>query len=691
MSILTTHGLAQSFGDYDVFSGVTVSIPRDGKVGLVGPNGVGKTTLLLILAGLAAPARGRVTLARGTRLGYLPQESAQAFTGLTHSVYQEMLAVFSGLRAEEKALREMEARLAEGELDDELFAAYGRAQAAFELAGGYEYELRVRQVLTGLGFPPDKWELSLAHLSGGQKTRALLARLLLEQPDLLILDEPTNHLDVAALEWLEGTMRLWEGALLVVSHDRYFLDRVVNHVWELSTTGLESYRGNYSAYVAQREARWALREQEYEDVRARLEKELDYIRRHIAGQRTRQAQGKLSRAGREVQALHLLGLDGVRGKSWLQIAEAAGTHFRSLGVAELAEQIKSLPRPDYRPVTLDLRLNAGHRSGNIVLRAADLVVGYPGAALFTVEALELHRGARAALIGPNGTGKSTFLKVVTGQLTPLTGDLQPGASLKLGYFAQAHDNLNPDSTVLDELLRHRRLPLSQARNFLARYLFRGDEVFQPVSTLSGGERGRLALAILALQDANFLLLDEPTNHLDLPAQEVLQSALEQFDGTIILVSHDRYLVDRLATEIWLLEEGRLRVFAGSYQAYLEAREAEQAAGEPEAKLTTRAGVSPGTNTPPGAGLSAATIEPMDGSENGRGLSKNEARRRARDVARLEAAIAGGEARLAALAAALQEASAAGQFDTIQSLSLEYEATRAELDGLMAQWELIASE
>jgi ATP-binding cassette, subfamily F, member 3 len=676
MAILTASSLSQSFGAMTVFSGVSVGIPRDGKIGLVGPNGVGKTTLLLILAGLAKSSTGSVHWARGSRLGYLPQEAAQAFAGQAHTVFDEMLSVFADLRREEASLREMEEAMAGGSDTEELFARYSQVLEQFELAGGYDYETRIKQVLEGLGFSRENWNLPLPHLSGGQKTRVLLARLLLEKPDLLILDEPTNHLDVGAIEWLEGTLKVWDGAILLVSHDRYFLNKVVNTVWEMNSSGVESYRGNYNAYVQQRQERWLLRQQEFDTQKERLEKELDYIRRHIAGQRTQMAKGKLSRISRELDAIQRGGWEATRGKSWSEISDEVGASRHMMSVTEAAEAIKSLQRPNGGHRTMHLRLRAGRRSGNIVLRSQDLEVGYPGTSLFAADNIELHRQECAALIGPNGTGKTTFLRTITGRLEPLAGQVELGAGLKIGYFAQAHEQLKLENSVLDELTRHHQMMISEARDYLAKYLFFGDDVFKPVSSLSGGERGRLALAILAQEGANFLLLDEPTNHLDIPAQETLQEVLEQFDGTILLVSHDRYLVDRLASQIWELRDGRLHVFNGSYQELLAERE----------KATTA--VVPVVTTP--AALSEGK-RPQ--------LSNNELKKRAERLARMEQQINELEARLAELSDAMQQAGAqngshdqTGQpFDKIQRLGIEYTATERRLEELITEWEKFALE
>lgn len=671
MAILTASNLGQSFGAADVFDNISLSIPNDAKIGLVGPNGVGKTTLLLILAGATKPDSGTIHRARNKRIGYLPQEAAQAFNGGEKSVYDEMLSVFSELREEEIRLREMEEEMAGGRVSDEFMSQYGAALEQFELSGGYEYEVRTKQVLEGLGFDEEDRGLRLDHLSGGQKTRALLARLLLEKPDLLILDEPTNHLDVAAIEWLESNLKAWEGAVLMVSHDRYFLDRVVNTIWEMSSYQIEVYHGNYSAYVNQREERWAERQQIFDDQKERLEKELDYIRRNIAGQRTQMAKGKLSRISRELDALQRSGTESIQGKSWSQISnEIGGSRRRPMDVAEAAEAIKELQKPDGSQRSFTVEMRTTQRSGKIVIRTSNLTVGYPDKPLFTAEDLELHRLECAALIGPNGTGKTTFLKTILGKMQPLAGQIRLGASLEIGYFAQAHEGLNPDNRVIDELIRHHEMLVHEARNYLAQYLFQGDDVFKRVESLSGGERGRLALAILALEGANFLLLDEPTNHLDLPAQEMLQSVLEGFEGTILLVTHDRYLVDRLATQLWLLDDGHLRVFKGPYQEYVAERERQDNLNK-----------------------EAASKEQDDYRQR-----KTEARAREyaeRDrvarLAQVEKEITKLEAKLEEIGYQIQAATNGEAFDKIKNLSLEYAAVESRLEQRMQEWEDLARE
>ncbi|MEZ4658590.1 MAG: ABC-F family ATP-binding cassette domain-containing protein [Caldilineaceae bacterium] len=504
MSVITLNNLGQSYGDFDVFLGASGSIPQGGKVGLVGPNGIGKTTLLRILVGLDVSSAGSITLARDTRIGYLRQEAMAAFAGRHNTIYAEMLTVFRGLKELEKKLHALQEQMAAGNASDALLSEYGHAHDAFEQIGGYEYEVRISQVLDGLGFTREDWEMPLAHLSGGQKTRALLARLLLEQPDLLVLDEPTNHLDVEAIEWLENTLRTWEGAVLIVSHDRYFLDRVVDRIWEMSRSGIEEYRGNYSAYVVQRQERWERRESEFQTVRDTFLKELDFIKRNIARDSTRdQAVGRMRRLVRQVKAVEQGGVQILLNNKWSEVTQQVNISTERWEVMELEQHIKGLQSPVTRPPHINMRLETNLRSGELVLRTSEMTVGYPGAPLFTADALTLHRQECAAMIGPNGAGKTTFLRTVMAQLEPLAGEVRLGASLRVGYFAQAHDRLNPQNSVLDELLSHKHMDLGPARNHLARYLFRNDDVFKPVSALSGGERGRLALAILALEGPTF--------------------------------------------------------------------------------------------------------------------------------------------------------------------------------------------
>ncbi|HEX6306279.1 MAG TPA: ABC-F family ATP-binding cassette domain-containing protein [Anaerolineales bacterium] len=662
MSILTTENLSVSFGDFDLFQGLNLSVANDSKIGLIGPNGVGKTTLLHILAGLSAPTSGKVRLAGGRRLAYLPQEAIGAFTHPHNTTYTEMLAVFEDLQRQGQRLAEFEQAMARGEYDDQLLEKYGDLQHAFEVAGGYEYEVRIQQVLQGLGLGEEHWHMPVSQLSGGQKTRALLARQLLEKPDLLILDEPTNHLDLEALEWLEHTLNQWDGAVLIVSHDRYFLDNTANTIWEMSPHGIEAYNGNYSAYLLQRQERWEYTQRVYKEEKARLLKEVDFIQRNWVRDSTHaRALGLLRRLSRDLAVVDTYGLMALRsGKKWSQMA----LRVRPLDVVEAIRKVNAIQLPSARPPHIRPRLAAAHTSGNIVLRATSVTVGYPGNPLFSAQEVELRRGECAALLGPNGAGKTSFLKTLLGQLAPLEGEVKLGGGLKTGYFSQAQEHLDDGRTVLDELLAHQGMHPEAARRWLARYLFQGEEVFKQVSVLSGGERARLALAILAQQGANFLVLDEPTNHLDIPSREALQEVLDNFDGTILLVSHDRYLINRLATQIWELEDHRLQIFHGSYRQFILQRPSgsRQADKERRALLPSR---------------------PLFRKDS------VAAHHHAAAVETLEARIHQQESAVQRLAGELQKAGQEGTYDTIQELSWKAAQAQVKLDDLMAEWERLA--
>jgi ATP-binding cassette subfamily F protein 3 len=345
MSILTTSNLAKSFGADDIFSGVSLSIPRGARIAIVGPNGIGKTTLLRILVGLDEPSEGSLQRARGLNIGYLPQEAELTSQ---QRLWDECLTAFTELRRQESELLQLEEQMGDPEQREAALARYGVLQENFELQGGYTYETRIRQVLTGLGFGPDDFERPMGQLSGGQRTRAFLARLLLSNPDLLVLDEPTNHLDMTAVEWLESYLLTWDGAVVLVSHDRYFLDRVAQYIWEMEISGWETYRGNYTAYLHQRQERWRLRQEIYQAERERLEKELDYVKRHIAGQRTSQAKGKLRRLSRQVEAIESLGFEALQGKQWLEISSQASISTNIMNVAEVERRIHALKR-EYHP------------------------------------------------------------------------------------------------------------------------------------------------------------------------------------------------------------------------------------------------------------------------------------------------------------------------------------------------------
>ncbi len=560
MSIISFSELSQSFGHFDIFAGITGRIEHDSRIGLVGPNGVGKTSLIHILAGIEPPPTGTLSVKRGLTVGYLRQEAIEAFADHEANLYDSMLEVFTPIRAMEDELRALEHQMAE-DASEGVLTAYGDLLDVFEARGGYDYELRIEQTLTGLGFGIDDFFTPVRKLSGGQKTRALLARLLLEQPDLLILDEPTNHLDIEAITWLEGLLGRWPKAVLIVSHDRRFLDQTVNTIWVMTPFGIEPYKGNYSAYVKQREEREARAMDLYEAEMERMWKEFDFIKR-FKKDGDSQAIGRLRRLTRDLVAIDQLGLVQYLGyKKW---SDTGIGNTRMFTVAEAEAALKAIEAPVVRTPFLKMRLADGGRSGERVLSLHKLTVGYPGRPLLTADDLHVYRGQIVALTGPNGAGKTTLLRTLLNELPALSGRFSFGHNVKVGYFAQAHESLNPEQSVLDSLIAAggaigKAIGLREARTRLGTYLFRGDDVFKRVGDLSGGERARVALAMLALHGANLLLLDEPTNHLDIQAQEALQDVLQAFEGTIMLVSHDRYLVDTLATHVWQIENGAVTV------------------------------------------------------------------------------------------------------------------------------------
>ncbi|MBA4384559.1 MAG: ABC transporter ATP-binding protein [Anaerolinea sp.] len=625
MPLLSATNLSKSFGALDIFSELSFSVPHRSRIGLVGPNGVGKSTLLRILVGEDEASGGTVNRARNGVLGYLPQE---AVLQSDRCLWDEILTVFQPLLEMQKEVHHLETQLAGHHSSEELLAQYGALQTKFDHLGGYTYETQVRMTLTGLGFSRADEQRPVPQLSGGQRTRAMLAKLLLSKPDLLLLDEPTNHLDIAAVEWLENYLKDWPGGVLIVSHDRYFLDQVVNVIWEMTPT-IEEYRGNYSAYMKQRQERYERRLAEYQTQQEFIDKEEEYIRRNIAGQNTRQAQGRRKRLERMLDEARLT--------------------------------------PPTQKRALHLNLKSADRSGDLVLRTRSLQVGYAdeGKPLFEVPDLTLVRNECAAIIGPNGAGKTTFLKTLLEKIPPFAGEAVLGANLKIGYFAQAHEGLHAAWTLIEEIqgVVPKMLP-GEVRDYLAKFLFTGDDVFKTVNLLSGGERGRLALACLALQGYNLLLLDEPTNHLDLPSQEILQSVMADFRGTILLVSHDRYLIDRLATQIWEVEpkDHTLASFKGTYsefKAYKQQLNQPMVVEEPKA------------------------VNPAKSDKTKSVMSKGEKQKVEKGIQLLEEKIAWLENEIKCLEEDL--ASPPSDPGQVQTMAMNYSRLQAELEAHLEKW------
>ncbi len=626
MSVISASGVGVSYGAHDVFSNLSFDIPPGAKIALVGPNGSGKTSLLRVLARIDRLSAGQVHWARGLTIGFLPQIPDLPDEG---TLWEEMLKVFERLLRQAEELRQLEVLMARPDArQDGVMERYGRAQEAFELAGGYTYELEIQRVLTGLGFSETDYDRPLAQLSGGQKTRGLLARLLLLEPDLLLLDEPTNHLDIEAVEWLEGYLKEWPGAVVVVAHDRAFLDHVVDRIWDLDWGRIETYRGNYSKYVVLKAERMARRQTEFDRQQQFIAKQEDFIQRNIAGQRTKEAQGRRKRLARMER------LESVRHR------KAVGWNLKSSG-----------------------------RSGDLVLGLYELAVGYDRRKpLFTCDEIELRRGQRVALIGANGSGKTTFLRTVRGEIKPLRGRLRIGASVHIGYFAQARTELDPQHTVLESLLDAKHMPTSQARGLLGRYLFSGDDVFKLVGDLSGGEQSRLALARLTLQGANVLLLDEPTNHLDIPSQEVFQQTLAEFEGTVVLVTHDRYLIHALSTAVWVIAEWELHEFREGYDDF----RSWLAVQKEERRLS-----------------SAAEKAPSAQKRESSKAAQREMMQRIREITEMEQRIQSLEARLVVLSEALELAGGAQQVHRVRELGIEYEQVESELQACLALWAEVA--
>jgi len=634
MPVLSASNLSKSFGVQDLFANVSCAVPHGGRVALVGANGTGKTTLLRILAGAEEPTTGQVHRMRGLTMGYLPQQADEQLNS-DRSVWDELLTVFAGLQGQAVELRQLEDAMADPAQSEAAIQRYGALVEKFEHAGGYTYENRIRQTLTGVGFAPEDFVRPVNQLSGGQRTRALLAKLVLQEPGLLLLDEPTNHLDIDAVEWLEAALADFPGAVVVVAHDRYFLDAIAQTLWELSAGKLETYSGNYSQYAAVRAQRSERQQEEYERQIEFIAKEEEFIRRNMAGQNTRQAQGRLKRL----------------------------------------ERVERIERPRGQK-TLKLNLQAGLRSGDIVLAGRDLVIGYPGdEPLLAVESLELRRLQRVALWGPNGAGKTTFLKTALGQLGPLGGEVWLGGSVQPGYLSQMQDWLQPDRSILDTILDVQNMPIEKARGLLGRYLFTGDHVFKLVGTLSGGERSRVALAVLTLKGANFLLLDEPTNHLDLQSQEILQDVLSDFVGTILLVSHDRYLVDHLATHLWVIQDGKLAIQEGGYTQYsTQKRERELKAKERDKQDDT---------------LSDKERKQLEKEKREQDLRRKAAREKEKHLAELETNIAALEKRLEELSHELEAAGVSGTLARVHELGRAYAAVEGQLYDRMAEWSDVA--
>jgi ATP-binding cassette subfamily F protein 3 len=538
MAILRLAGVRREIGTFVILDSVTAAIAHGDRVGLVGANGAGKTTLLRIAAGIETPDAGEVTRKSNLRVGLLTQEANLDSAFIAAPTLRA--AVRSGaneLERMERRLAELEHLGAESVQSDE----YAHLREQFDHRGGYTLDMRVDAALSGLSFERRDWDRPPTEMSGGQQTRAALARLLVAEIDLLMLDEPTNHLDLTAIEWLEATLAQREGALLVTSHDRAFLDGVADRIWELRDRRLTVFRGNYASYALQREERDARARKDEGTLSEQIARERELVQRY--------------RSHRKFPKMHE---HEARLEALLEQQSAAPVRHKT-GVLALDGVVRNAPR-----------------GGEVAVRIDNLIGGYSGKPVVRVERLEARRGARIGLVGPNGAGKTTLLRTVAGELAPIDGWLELGHGVQIGYLAQIRQAPMPGTTVLDALMNGSGLDQGPARSYLARFLFRGEDVFKPVEQLSGGERSRLELSLVGLQAANLLLLDEPTNHLDIPAREALESSLRDAPGTVIVVSHDRRLLDAVCTELWVVEDGggstlsRVARFAGGFSEWRSA-------------------------------------------------------------------------------------------------------------------------
>ncbi len=572
----------KSYGSSDVLRGISFQINPSEKVGLVGRNGAGKTTVFRLITNEESPDSGDISRINGLRIGMLEQHVD--FTE-NETVHTAALSAFKKIHDIEAKMRRLE-HLMTTEASDEILDEYAALQTAFEREGGFEYTARAESILLGLRFPKDDWDIETDKLSGGQKNRLGMARLLLSETDVLLLDEPTNHLDVKSVEWLEEFLANYDKSYIVISHDRYFLDRTCGKIIEIENGIAYTYKGNYSKYVIESALQKEQRRREYENQQAYVKKTEAFIRKNLAGQKTKQAKSRRN----------------------------------ALSRMEMLEDVKTDERSG------NFNLKNVTRTGANVLSAEKLAIGYPGNVLAENINFLLHRGECLGVVGGNGTGKTTFLRTILGDLRELSGKIIWGTKVNIGYYSQQLEDLDLRNDLLEEMRKVE--PLSETgvlRSFLAGFLFTGDDVFKKVADLSGGEKGRLSLAKLIYSKSNVLILDEPTNHLDIPSREALEQALKEYDGTIITVSHDRYFLDQIATQIFSFgEDGSFEIFGGDYSAFHEWQESrvplESRSGGPETENSDK----------------AAPVNQSDAEKN---LSKNEIRKIKHRISELEGKIA----------------------------------------------------
>lgn len=633
MIIAQAQDLEQRFGGNTIFSNISFSVPDNARIGLVGPNGAGKTTLLKIMTGQQEPTSGQFTINKGLKVGYIAQEN-----GLDEdkTIWDEMLTVFNDLIERNKKITKMQEQIADHPEDEDLLKRYDQLAYDFEQEGGFTYQAEIKSILNGFNFKENTWNKVIGTLSGGEKTRLAFVKLLLQKPPVLLLDEPTNYLDLDTLDWLEAFLKNYQGAIITVSHDQYFLDHLANQIFELNFGKLTTFKGNYSQYVKERELMDSQQEAAYEKQQEKIKKEEEFIQKNLV---------------------------------------RASTTKRAQSRRKVLDKMERIKPPKHKQ-KVRINFTSERPSGKEVLIAKDLTIGYPDKVMVSDIDFQVNKNDRVAIIGPNGIGKSTLLKTIMKKLEPKDGSIKYGASLDIGYYDQELQSLDPSKTVLDTIWdRHKTMPEKDVRSILASFLFTAEDIDKTVGQLSGGQKARLTLTVLSLEKDNFLLMDEPTNHLDIEAKEVLEEALDNYDGTLLFVSHDRYFINELANKIISVRDGHAKIYNGNYSYYLDEK-AKQAAAAQEAEAQTAE-----AETTPAA------------SQNKGKLSYQEQKARDSQKRKLERAVSDAEAKIEKLEAEEKEIQTemanpdiAASFEKLGPLQEKLSAVQKQLDQANNDWE-----
>lgn len=633
MIIAQAQDLEQRFGGNTIFSNISFSVPDNARIGLVGPNGAGKTTLLKIMTGQQEPTSGQFTINKGLKVGYIAQEN-----GLDEdkTIWDEMLTVFNDLIEKNKKITKMQEQIADHPEDEDLLKRYDQLAYDFEQEGGFTYQAEIKSILNGFNFKENTWNKVIGTLSGGEKTRLAFVKLLLQKPPVLLLDEPTNYLDLDTLDWLEAFLKNYQGAIITVSHDQYFLDHLANQIFELNFGKLTTFKGNYSQYVKERELMDSQQEAAYEKQQEKIKKEEEFIQKNLV---------------------------------------RASTTKRAQSRRKVLDKMERIKPPKHKQ-KVRINFTSERPSGKEVLIAKDLTIGYPDKVMVSDIDFQVNKNDRVAIIGPNGIGKSTLLKTIMKKLEPKDGSIKYGASLDIGYYDQELQSLDHSKTVLDTIWdRHKTMPEKDVRSILASFLFTAEDIDKTVGQLSGGQKARLTLTVLSLEKDNFLLMDEPTNHLDIEAKEVLEEALDNYDGTLLFVSHDRYFINELANKIISVRDGHAKIYNGNYSYYLDEK-AKQAAAAQEAEAQTAE-----AETTPAA------------SQNKGKLSYQEQKARDSQKRKLERAVSDAEAKIEKLEAEEKEIQTemanpdiAASFEKLGPLQEKLSAVQKQLDQANNDWE-----